>query len=97
MTTKRELELTRLYDQLARYQWWMRRWSRAKPGEGLAMRKRLRSGVDELAGVERLNDWLWSLAEIESRSISTTATLASLLPPVTWGCRRTSHHRPLCN
>ena len=62
MTATGELELAQLYDQLARYQWWMRRWSRAQPGERLAMRKQLAPGRDELAGVEQLNTWLWNLA-----------------------------------
>lgn len=57
-----EPELTKLYDGLSRYQWWRRGLSRARPGEGLAMRKRLQPGSDELAGVEDLNPWLWELA-----------------------------------
>lgn len=57
----REEEVARLFDQLARYQWWMRRLSRARPGQALAVRKKLRAGMDQLEGVERLNSWLWRL------------------------------------
>jgi len=51
-----------LYDKLARFAWWRRRLSRSRPGEGLAMRKALRPGSGELAGVEDLNSWLWERA-----------------------------------
>lgn len=60
----REPELTRLYDGLSRYQWWRRKLARARPGEQLAMRKRLRAGEGALAGAEQLNDWLWRLAGV---------------------------------
>ena len=56
----REQALARFYDALARYAWWARRLSRARPGEALAMRKTLRRGAGNLAGVEDLNSWLWS-------------------------------------
>ena len=56
----REEALARFYDRLARYAWWTRRLSRARPGESLAMRKALRRGAEQLSGVEHLNSWLWS-------------------------------------
>jgi len=59
-----EAELGRLYDQLARCNWWMRRLRRTRPGEDLAMRKRLRPGENELAGVEHLSGWLWERAQL---------------------------------
>lgn len=58
-----EAELSRLYDQLARCNWWMRRLRRAGPGDDLAMRKRLHPGKDLLAGIEHLSGWLWNWAQ----------------------------------
>ena len=57
-----DAEPARLYDQLARCNWWMRRLRRTRPGQNLAMRKRLHPGENELAGVEHLSGWLWDRA-----------------------------------
>lgn len=50
----------RLYETLARYQWWRRRWSGARPGEGLEIRKRLTtSSSAPTDGGEALDRWLF--------------------------------------
>jgi SAM-dependent methyltransferase len=56
-----ERALRSLYDDLARYQWWRRRFARAAPGEGLEMHKRLSapSGDGPGAGTSGLHEWLW--------------------------------------
>ncbi|MCR9244302.1 MAG: methyltransferase domain-containing protein [bacterium] len=57
-----------LYETLARYQWWRRRWSRASAGEGLEIRKRLAPAAvapeDSGAALDR---WLFELANVGDR------------------------------
>ena len=57
-----------LYETLARYQWWRRRWSRAAAGEGLEIRKRLAPAAvapeDSGAALDR---WLFRLADVGER------------------------------
>ncbi|MBL8751008.1 MAG: methyltransferase domain-containing protein [Planctomycetes bacterium] len=54
-----------MYEALARFQWLRRRWSRARSGTGLEMRKRLlptsTPGVGPADGAEGLDRWLHSL------------------------------------
>lgn len=60
-------DLTRLYDDLGRFQWWRRRFSGGSGLDGLAMHKRLRDGG---AGLSDLNEWLTGLVgDAEPRSV----------------------------
>lgn len=63
----------RLYETLSRYQWWRRRWSGARPGEGLELRKRLAPApagagggapAGPADGHEALDRWLFGLAAV---------------------------------
>ena len=56
-----ERALTRLYDSLARLQWWRRRLTGASAGEQLEMHKQLQAptGDGPGAGGAALNEWLW--------------------------------------
>ncbi|HEX6813772.1 MAG TPA: class I SAM-dependent methyltransferase [Planctomycetota bacterium] len=59
-----------LYETLARWQWWRRRWSRAAAGEGLELRKRLLPSAaggptDGGAGFDR-----WLQAKLDGRSVA---------------------------
>ena len=49
-----------LYDSLARFQWWRRRWSGARGTDGLEIRKRLLppDGDGPADGSEGLDRWL---------------------------------------
>ncbi len=59
----------RLYETLARWQWWQRRLRRARPGEGLELRKRLSppAGDGPADGAAGLDAWLQQLAGVASR------------------------------
>lgn len=65
MSTTRDDDLGALYDTLARFQWGRRRWSRARAGEGLELRKRLlppAAGGDAPAdGAADLDRWMHTL------------------------------------
>ena len=56
-----EGELEKLYDGLARFQWWRRRLTGAVAGQELEMHKRLLapSGEGPGAGTAAVNEWLW--------------------------------------
>lgn len=67
MSTTRDDDLGALYDTLARFQWTRRRWSRARVGEGLELRKRLlppAAGSDAPAdGAADLDRWMHTMLD----------------------------------
>ena len=56
-----ERELEKLYDDLARVQWWRRRLKNSEPGEGFEMHKALEAptGDGPAGGTRDVNEWLW--------------------------------------
>ncbi|MFT5284765.1 MAG: SAM-dependent methyltransferase [Planctomycetota bacterium] len=63
-----ERKLARLYDDLARYQWWRRQLRRTPAGSELEMHKRLNPGSNGSpgAGTSALHNWLWDQLSPES-------------------------------
>lgn len=60
-------DLTRLYDDLGRFQWWRRRLAGDAGTEGLGMHKQLSDGG---VGLSDLNAWLWErLGDPEPRRV----------------------------
>jgi len=78
----------RLYETLARYQWWRRCWSRARPGEGLEIRKQLTPSASPPAdGGESLDRWLGELASLPANGAILDLGCgfgASLLRQIEW-------------